>query len=329
MRRTAAKPEPTRCAVRVSVCSRRVAAFVAVCAGLVLAGCGQHVTSPLGEGAANVEALGASKIAFMSERDGNREIYVMNPDGSGQTNITNTPDTDEWYPRWSPDGSQIAFATYRDGNCEIYVMNAADGSSRRNLTRNPAQEEWCSWAPDGTQFVFTSDRTGNSELYIMNAKGGGQTPVTATPENEFLPDWSPLGRPIAFARQVGPTNLFTIGPKGGCGKRLTDVSAIDYKPAYSPDGRQIAFQSSRNGHQWGEQIWVMNADGTGAHTITDGSNRYSYPTWSPTGRRMAVARAPYNSSDSDIWVMNADGSGLKQLTTTPGPDAHPDWSRRM
>ena len=81
-------------------------------------------------------------IAFASNRDGNFEIYVMNPDGSGQTNITNNPASDN-YPAWSPDGSKIAFSSDRDGNAEIYVMNA-DGSGVRRVADRPSatvQEE--------------------------------------------------------------------------------------------------------------------------------------------------------------------------------------------
>jgi len=75
-------------------------------------------------------------IAFVSDRDGNEEIYVMNADGTGQTNLTNNPAND-FSAAWSPDGSQIAFASDRVFNCDIYVMNA-DGTGQTILTHNPA-----------------------------------------------------------------------------------------------------------------------------------------------------------------------------------------------
>ena len=85
------------------------------------------------------------KILFVSERDGNFEVYVMNPDGSGRRNLTRHPGHDS-APSWSPDGRKIVFTTKRDGNFEVYVMNA-DGSEQRNLTRNPAPDRSPIWSP--------------------------------------------------------------------------------------------------------------------------------------------------------------------------------------
>ena len=90
-------------------------------------------------------ASGPGKIAFVSDRDGNREIYVMNADGSNQTRVTNNPALD-YAPSWSPDGTKIAFYSRRDGNREIYVMSA-DGSGQTRLTNNAAEDRWPTWSP--------------------------------------------------------------------------------------------------------------------------------------------------------------------------------------
>ena len=85
------------------------------------------------------------RIAFTSNRDGNDEIYVMNPDGSNVKRLTNNDADDEW-PSWSPDGKRLAFQSFRDGNWEIYVMNA-DGSKQTNVSRNPAADWEPAWSP--------------------------------------------------------------------------------------------------------------------------------------------------------------------------------------
>ena len=90
------------------------------------------------------------RIAFSSYRDGNLEIYVMNTDGSDQTNLTNN-DAADWDPSWSPDGSHIAFSSERDGNSEIYVMTA-DGSDQTRFTNNDRWEGTPSWSPIGVAY---------------------------------------------------------------------------------------------------------------------------------------------------------------------------------
>ena len=107
----------------------------AICLAVPLAACGG--------GGGSTPA--ASKIAFSSDRDGNNEIYVMNADGSGQTNLTNNPANDG-SPAWSLDGSRIAFASGRGGNLEICVMSV-DGSGLTNLTNNPAYDVYPVWSP--------------------------------------------------------------------------------------------------------------------------------------------------------------------------------------
>jgi len=137
-----------------------------------------------------------TRIAFMSDRDGNVEIYVMNAApleggtrGSNAVNLTKNWANDS-RPAWSPNGQRIAFASDRWGNSEIYVMNA-DGSNAMNLTDNAADDFQPAWSPDGTRIAFTSDRDGNWEIYVMNADGSGQTNLTDNPAMDHAPAWSP------------------------------------------------------------------------------------------------------------------------------------------
>ena len=106
----------------------------------------------------------------------NRDIYVMNADGSGLRRLTHNRAYDA-EPAWSPDGRKIAFRSTRNGNRDIYVMNA-DGSGKRNLTRNPAQDGSPSWSPDGRRIAFVSNRDGRLEAHVMNADGSGQRSLT-------------------------------------------------------------------------------------------------------------------------------------------------------
>ena len=169
--------------------------------------------------AADINVLKANgKIAFISTRDGNEQIYVMNADGSGQTRLANNNYDDE-YPCWSPDGAKIAFVSDRDGNREIYVMNA-DGSGQTRLTNNSAWDYGPKWSPDGSKIAFSSDRDGNWEVYVMNTDGSGQTRLTNNNAGDEQPRWSPDGTKIAFRNSYNGAllvidadgrNLTTIG----------------------------------------------------------------------------------------------------------------------
>jgi Tol biopolymer transport system component len=113
-----------------------------------------------------------TKIAFISDRGGTDkkpiiQIYVMNTDGTNQTNISNDDDRWDAFPSWSPDGTKIVFTARSDGNHQIYVMNT-DGTNPTRLTNNDAEDEYPSWSPDGTKIAFTSDRDGNYEIYVMD-----------------------------------------------------------------------------------------------------------------------------------------------------------------
>ena len=133
------------------------------------------------------------KIAF----NVNFQIYTINPDGTGQTRITNDPASDV-EAVWSPDGTKIAFETNRDGNYEIYTMNA-DGTNQTRLTNSPGGDSYAAWSPDGTKIAFETARNGSLEIYTMNADGTNQTRLTP-PAFGTSPVWSPDGTKIAFDR---------------------------------------------------------------------------------------------------------------------------------
>ncbi len=113
-----------------------------------------------------------TRLLFLSERDGNPDVYVMAADGSGQTRLTTDPALD-YYPTWSPAGQWIAFVSTRDGNHEIYVM-APDGSGQRNLTASPAEDSRFWWSPDGTQIAVSSMEAEAWSTWIVDVSGASR-----------------------------------------------------------------------------------------------------------------------------------------------------------
>jgi hypothetical protein len=219
------------------------------------------------------------RIAFTRFGLTTSDIWVMNRDGSGQSDLTNTEQVDEGFPAWSPDGHHLAYTTRRDGNNEIYVMNA-DGSDPKRLTDNPADDFAPSWSPDGSRIAFVSDRDnspGVYDIYLMNADGSEVARLTSRAGSTYTPAWSPDGTRIAFrSDRDGSSDIYVINQDGTGLQDLTNEPASDWSPSWSPDGSQIAFQTNRDGN-W--EIYVMNADGSNPTNVTQNPADDQLPFW--------------------------------------------------
>ena len=222
-----------------------------------------------------------TRIAYTTFGLTTSDIAVINADGSGQVNLTNSPNVDESFPAWSPDGAKIAFTSGGDGNNEIYVMNA-DGSDPVRLTDQSGDDFAPSWSPDGAQIVFVSDRdqtAGIYDLYIMNADGSEVKRLTDDIAIDYSPDWSPDGKTIVFrSHHDGPAEIYVISVDGTGLTNLTNNAADDWAPTWSTDGTVIAFQTNRDGN-W--EIYTMAADGSGVKNLTQDPADDQMPFWRP------------------------------------------------
>jgi Tol biopolymer transport system component len=231
-------------------------------------------------------------------------------------------------PVWSPNGSKIAFGSrvFSLTGANIFVMNG-DGSAVTPLTRltvvgafGPAFCDNPSWAPDGSKIAYMSNRAldgtnaingnGITNVWVMNADGSASTPLTQL-----------------VTITSGP--LFVLG-----------------SPQWSPDNTKIVFVSDRSldgsntGNPVSNNVWVINADGTGLTPLTTltaipFASELLTPVWSPSGSKIAFAsaraldgsNAPNTNNVSNIWVMNADGSNASPLTKLINAGSvNPVWS---
>jgi Tol biopolymer transport system component len=290
-------------------------------------------------------------IAFMRDRD----IYVMNSDGTGQTNLTRMK-AGVGGGVWSPDGKKIAFFARPAGerSLDIYVINA-DGTGESNLTRTKASTEAApSWSPDSKRITYLrgSDPSGElfTDIYVMNAEGTSQTSLIKARDTKYFevgfesPEWSPDGEKIAFVRTArvvpdksapssavpatGPSSLFMMKPDGtGLRKLSKEMSYAQsplWSPLWSPDGKQIAFSGAGDS---GEKKYVVNADGTELRELLLNVQAHiSSYSWSPDGKKIAFAAVHYRG-ELDIYVIDADGTGQTNLTSTKTIiEDEPSWS---
>lgn len=265
-----------------------------------------------------LQAAAQGKIAFVSYRDGNAEIYLMNADGTAQTRLTNNTEID-FDPTISPDGSKIAFRSTRDGNPEIYIMNV-NGTGQTRLTNNTAGDLEPAFSPDGSKIVFTSTRDGNYQIYVMKADGTGQTRLTNNAAFDSEPSFSPDGSKIVFSSSRDRNyEIYIMKADGTEQTNITNNATTDLDPAFSPEGK-IAFRSFRDSNF---EIFVMNADGTGLTNITNNNGFDFGPAFSPDGSKIVF----YTDRDgnNEIYAMKADGTGPTRLTANLTVDQMPSW----
>lgn len=157
----------------------------------------ERITGQLGLDIYPTWAPDSHRLAYMSIRDGNGEIYVQDTNGLA-INLTRHPASD-WNPAWSRDGRVIAFMSNRDGNREIYLLQmpaagepiAGVELELVNVTGHPAEDGDPAWSPDGSHIVFISDRDGNPEIYVMRSDGTQVRRLTNNPADDLHPAWSP------------------------------------------------------------------------------------------------------------------------------------------
>ncbi len=267
--------------------------------------------------AACVPNLG-TRLLFVSDRDGNPEIYVRSADGTTIENITQDAAFDFW-PRWSPDGLRLAFASDRGGDLDVYVMND-DGTGLTQVTTNPAEDFKASWFPDGTRIAWQTDRDGNQEIYIMDLSTGAVRNLTNDPSDDQEPVWSPHGDRIAFfGNRDGDNEIFVMFGDGTGLQQLTNNSADERWPSFSPDGSRIAFGTDRDGNI---EIYVMDANGSNQVNLSNNASRDITPSWSDDGSRIVFSSD--RDGDEEVYVMNSDGSEQFRVTNNPGQDFRPN-----
>jgi Tol biopolymer transport system component len=232
------------------------------------------------------------RIVYRDSRRGvnhDDEIFVMNADGSGQMNLSNSPASDEWGPAWSPDGKQIAFNSTREGGLpQLFVMNT-DGSGVKRLTEQEA--EYPAWSPDGNKIAFMSSLP-DYEIYIINADSSGLTRLTNMPGEDGWPAWSPDGNKIVFESERDDCRLSN---SPDC-KRSGDIG-----PFYD--------------------LWIMNADGSEQIRLTEIFSQFA--AWSPDSHYIVF------NSFGGLYLMNPDGSAVTQLPISGvgGELGFTDWMR--
>ena len=266
------------------------------------------------------KAPDTAKIVFSSFRDGNTEVYLMNPDGSEQVNLTHHR-AEDIFPAWSPTGEQILFVSDRIRVPDLYLMEP-DGSNVRRVFRKVAHREHPTWSPDGRRIAYERVEFDESWIYIANIDGTNEERIILGRD----PAWSPDGTEIAFfTGRAGHPRIWLFNLRTRRQKSLLPDDAIQWMwyPAWSPSGDKLAFAWLNHfpfiGFVERQTIYIVNRDGTGIEQIVDEAGpRANVPAWSPSGDMLLYSQRLENNR-SQIFKIDWVGGDPVQL-------AQIDWN---
>jgi len=269
-------------------------------------------------------ALGCSSsqslIVFSSERDGNREVYTVDPVTGNERNLTHSKG-DEFAPTLSPDGKLVAFLSSSGEDVGIEVIKASgEVLEPRAITDGPGRYGSQQWAPGSNRLAAIHAEIGDVRgVYILGFEGKPHLRLSKIQADE-VSGWSPDGKSVVFSvRQGENQGVYKRNPDGVNEVQLTETP--DYAAIWSPDSKRFAFISVRDGNP---EIYVMNEDGTGQRRLTETDAPEYDLSWSPNGKFLMFVSGI--GIDAEIYKMDPDSAGLQRLTQNTVRDVQPVWS---
>jgi hypothetical protein len=285
-------------------------------------------TLPTATSAVPSAAPVTNQIVFVSDREGNQDIFRLDFNTRVVSNLTRTEHS-ETDPAWSPDGRQLVYIDDRNGIPNIYMMNA-DGTGVREFTDLGYAESNPAWSPDGLWIAYAAEVIGGWEVYRVDAELRQKDQnLSMSGGDDRAPAWSPDGGRIAFeATRRGSAEIWVMKADGSNQQPLTITyeQHNDLSPAWSPDGSKIAFISDRGGNF---NLYMMDASGGEMHQITASGGYHGSPSWSPDGSKIAFDWKQDTNDPNDKWVIAyVDlATGTESVLTDKSSDStNPAWS---
>ncbi len=272
------------------------------------------------------KSLMGSKIYFVSDRSGSKEIWSMNYDGSDQKPVTAYGSISA-FPAVSQDGSKVAFTTWKDGTPQIYVHSLESGRRLTFYNQRVSMNHSAEFTPDGKSLLFASSAGGGAaQIFMTDANGGNLRRISTNRAIEVEPRVNPVtGQDMVFVSgRTGHPQIFKTNMEGADTVQLTPGTGEAVNPAWHPDGKKIAFAWTHGFDLGNFNIFIMDVATKQFVQLTHGVGRNENPSWAPDG--MHIVFASKRGNKTQLYSMLADGTQVRQLTTT-GNNTQPVWAK--
>ncbi len=271
------------------------------------------------------KSLAGSKIYFVSDRTGYKEIWSMDYDGSNARQITRYKSISSM-PAVSPDGKMVAFTTYAQGNPKIMIFST--DANRRLPFLNPVSSvvETPEFTPDGQRLLFSATIDGWTQICEANIDGSNMRRISHVRSIEVSAKVNPKNpsQVIYISGKSGHQQLWRMNIDGGDQEMLTPGDGDVANPSWSPDGQFIAFAWTHGYEIGGFNIFVMPVNSRQPVQLTHGGGRNENPWWAPDGRHLVFTSK--RGKSTQIYTMLANGTAVQQLTTQ-GNNIQPVWAK--
>jgi TolB protein len=270
-----------------------------------------------------VRGVADTEIAFVSNRGGSKEIWVMDADGASARAATRNRALSS-FPDWDPSGDSVVYTSYRYRNRpSLFLVARGPNSPGRILAGLDGGRPIYRGVFDrtGRRLAVVMGSGGNTELYSVERGGGSLRRLTNNGGIDVSPTWSPDGNQIAFVSdRTGSPQVYVMSSDGSGQRRLTFRGGYNTAPAWSPDGKWIAYETQVGGQF---DIWLIDPSGQSNVPLVTHGRSDEHPTWAPDSRKLAFSST--RRGRADIYVMDVGSQAEPRRITEGGENTSPAW----
>lgn len=258
-----------------------------------------------------------SRIAFVSDRSGDSELWMMDWDGSNATQLTKHSSI-ALAPSWSPDGRHLVFTSYLRGRPALFLLTPSEGYLKLLWDKGGVNSS-PTISPDGKRIAFASSIDGNVDIWVIPVEGGEAQRLTTARAIDTQPAWAPNGRQLAFtSARSGSPQIYLMDIDGTGVRRLSFGGGFHDETTFAQDGTRVVCTTRINGSFQLATIDIIS----GERTVIPGPGSNESPTFSPDGSMIAFASS--RTGETQIFITDSEGTP-HQLTTT-GANHSPAWT---